>query len=108
MNKKITTKEIVVVAMVAAVVGVIYTLLDYAYMPMSAVLGTVFMELTFGIYMLSGALPMYLVRKPGIAFFGALVTAGESASWKPIWSAVSSGRRFRGSWSRDSICYFQA
>ena len=28
MNKKITTKEIVVVAMVAAVVGVIYTLLD--------------------------------------------------------------------------------
>ena len=76
MNKKITTKEIVVVAMVAAVVGVIYTLLDYAYMPMSAVLGTVFMELTFGIYMLSGALPMYLVRKPGIAFFGALVTAG--------------------------------
>ena len=44
MNKKITTKEIVVVAMVAAVVGVIYTLLDYAYMPMSAVLGTVFME----------------------------------------------------------------
>ena len=60
MNKKITTKEIVVVAMVAAVVGVIYTLLDYAYMPMSAV------------------------------------------------SAVSSGRRFRGSWSRDSICYFQA
>lgn len=49
MNKKITTKEIVVVAMVAAVVGVIYTLLDYAYMPMSAVLGTVFMELTFGI-----------------------------------------------------------
>ena len=48
MNKKITTKEIVVVAMVAAVVGVIYTLLDYAYMPMSAVLGTVFMELTFG------------------------------------------------------------
>ena len=59
MNKKLTTKEIVVVAMVAAVVGVIYTLLDYAYMPMTAVLGTVFMELTFGIYMLSGALPMH-------------------------------------------------
>ena len=109
MNKKITTKEIVVVAMVAAVVGVIYTLLDYAYMPMSAVLGTVFMELTFGIYMLSGALPMYLVRKPGIAFFGALVTAGVNLLLgSPYGSAVSSGRRFRGSWSRDSICYFQA
>lgn len=68
MDKKIKTKEVVVVAMVAAVVGVIYTLLDYAYMPMSAVLGTVFMELTFGIYMLSGALPMHLVRKRELHF----------------------------------------
>ena len=76
MEKKFTTKEVVIVAMVAAVIGVIFTLLDYAYMPMSAVLGTVFMEITFGVYMLSAALPMYLVRKPGFAIFGALVTAG--------------------------------
>ena len=76
MEKKFTTKEVVIVAMVAAVIGVIYTLLDFAYMPLSAVLGTVFMELTFGIYLLSGSLPMYLVRKPGIAIFGGLVTAG--------------------------------
>lgn len=76
MEKKFTTKEVVIVAMVAAVVGVIYTLLDYAYMPLSAVLGTVFMELTFGIYLLSASLPMYLVRKPGFAIFGGLVTAG--------------------------------
>lgn len=76
MNKKMNTKEIVIVAMVAAVIGVIYTLLDFAYMPLSALLGTVFMELTFGIYLLSAALPMYLVRKPGAAIFGALVTAG--------------------------------
>ena len=76
MEKKFSTKEVVIVAMVAAVIGVIFTLLDYAYMPMSAVLGTVFMEITFGVYMLSAALPMYLVRKPGFAIFGALVTAG--------------------------------
>lgn len=74
-NLKPTIKEFVVVALVAAVIGVVYTLLDYAYMPLSAVLGVVFMELTFGIYILSAALPMYIVRKPGIAFFGALVTA---------------------------------
>ena len=30
--KKISTKEVVIVAMVAAVIGVIYTLLDFAYM----------------------------------------------------------------------------
>lgn len=76
MEKKFSTKEVVVVAMVAAVVGVIFTLIDYAYMPLSALLGTVFMELTFGIYMLSAALPMYIVRKSGFAIFGALVTAG--------------------------------
>ena len=50
MEKKFSTKEVVIVAMVAAVIGVIFTLLDYAYMPMSAVLGTVFMEITFGVY----------------------------------------------------------
>lgn len=76
MEKKFNTKEVVIVAMVAAVIGVIYTLLDYAYMPLSAVLGTVFMELTFGIYLLSASMPMYLVRKPGFAIFGGLVTAG--------------------------------
>lgn len=76
MERKMKTKEVVIIAMVAAVIGVIYTLLDYAYMPLSAVLGTVFMELTFGIYLLSASLPMYLVRKPGAAVFGALVTAG--------------------------------
>lgn len=76
MNNKATTKEVVVVAMIGAVIGVVYTLMDYAYMPLSAALGAVFMELTFGIYLLSASLPMYLVRKPGMALFGALVTAG--------------------------------
>lgn len=72
---KANTKEIVITAMLGAVIGVLFTLLDYVYMPLSTLLGTVFMELTFGIYMLSAALPMYLVRKPGIALFGALVAA---------------------------------
>lgn len=76
MDKKYSVKEVAVVAMLAAVIGVIFTLLDWAYMPLSAVLGSVFMELTFCIYMLSAALPMYIVRKPGMAIFGALVTAG--------------------------------
>lgn len=75
-KKTMTTKEIVIVAMIGAVIGVIYTLLDFAYMPLSALLGTVFMEVTFGVYLLSAALPMYIVRKPGAAIFGGLVTAG--------------------------------
>ena len=49
MSKKWTTKEVVITAMLGAVVGVIFTLLDFAYMPLSAALGAVFMEITFGI-----------------------------------------------------------
>lgn len=69
------TKEIVTVAMVGAVIGVLFTLMDFAYMPLSAALGVVFMEITFGFYMLSPFVPMYIVRKPGAAVFGALVAA---------------------------------
>lgn len=75
MNQKWKTREVVIVAIVAAVIGVIYTLLDYAYMPLAALLGPVLMELMFGIYLLSAALPAFIVRKPGFALFGALVTA---------------------------------
>lgn len=75
MDTKWKTREVVIVAIIAAVIGVIYTLMDFAYMPLSAVLGPVFMELTFGIYLLSAALPAFIVRKPGAAAFGALVTA---------------------------------
>jgi len=75
MENKWKTREVVIIAIVAAVIGVIYTIMDYAYMPLSALLGPVFMELTFGIYLLSAALPAFIVRKPGFALFGALVTA---------------------------------
>ena len=75
MNLALKTKEVVVIAMIAAVIGVLYTIMDYLYMPLSSLLGPVFMELTFGIYLLSAALPMFIARKPGFALFGALVTA---------------------------------
>ncbi len=69
-------KEIVILAFICAVVGVIYTVMDYLYNPLYALLGPVFMELTFGIYLLSTSLPMYIARKPGAAIFGGLVCAG--------------------------------
>ncbi len=75
MNKW-NTKEVVVIAMIGVAIGVFFTLMDFAYMPLSAMLGVVFMELTFGIYLLSASLSMYIVRRPGAAIFGALVTAG--------------------------------
>ncbi|MEL7608417.1 MAG: ECF transporter S component [Bacillota bacterium] len=76
MELKWKTREVVIIAIIAAVIGVIYTLMDYLYMPLYGLLGPVFMELTFGIYLLSALLPAFIVRKPGFAIFGALVTAG--------------------------------
>ena len=70
------TKEVVVTAMISVVIGILFLLMDLAYMPLSTLLGPVFMELTFGIYMLSAFLPAYIMQKPGFAIFGALVAAG--------------------------------
>mgnify|MGYP000402369689 CR=1 FL=1 len=70
------TKEVVVAAMVSVVIGILFILLDLAYMPLSAVLGAVFMEILFGVYMLSATLPAYIMQKPGFALFGAIVAAG--------------------------------
>ncbi len=70
------TREVVIIAIIAAVIGVIFWLMDFAYMPLATLLGPILMELTFGIYLLSAALPAFIVRKPGFALFGALVTAG--------------------------------
>ena len=82
----------------------IFTLLDWAYMPMSAVLGTVFMEITFGVYMLSAALPMYIVRKPGFAVFGALVAAGVNLLMGSPYGLSLFGRFSGRARSRDWIC----
>lgn len=79
------TKKVVVVAMVGAVIGVIFTLMDFIYMPLSAVLGVVFMEVAFGIYMLSPLVPMYLVRKPGAAIFGIGGSPGKPAPGQSLW-----------------------
>jgi len=41
------TKEVVVAAMVSVVIGILFILMDLAYMPLAAVLGAVFMEILF-------------------------------------------------------------
>lgn len=64
------TIEIVIIAMMAAVIGVIFTLMDAAYMPLSAVLGPVFMELTFGMYLLSAALPCISCENRVLPYLG--------------------------------------
>lgn len=69
------TKDVVVTAMISVVVGLLFTGLDTIYMPLSSLLGTVFVEVLFGIYCFSPMLPFYIIRKPGIALLGGVIAA---------------------------------
>lgn len=70
--KKYKTRDWVLIAMVAAVLGVIFIFLDSLYTPLSNLLGPVFLGITYGVYTLSALLPLYLIRKPGAALAGSL------------------------------------
>ena len=72
---KMKTKEIVIIAMVGAVLGVLFMFLDTLYSTLSMLLGPVLLNLTFGIYALTAILPMVMVKKPGAALLGSLVGA---------------------------------
>lgn len=73
--KNYAVKDWVTIAMIAAVVGVVFTLLDSVYSPLSNLLGPLLISVTFGIYALSALLPMFIIRKPGAAIIGGLIAA---------------------------------
>ncbi len=70
--QKITVKQLIVVAMMSAVFGVLFMFLDGLYQPISALLGPIFSALTFGIYAMSAFLPSYVVRKAGAGLIGSV------------------------------------
>ncbi|TJX15375.1 hypothetical protein E9840_02975 [Tissierella creatinini] len=73
--KKMKNKEIVIIAMIAAVLGVLFMFLDTMYSTISMLLGPVLTNLTFGIYALTALLPMVIVKKPGAALLGGFIGA---------------------------------
>ncbi|MEG2017456.1 MAG: ECF transporter S component [Clostridium sp.] len=72
MNKKLKLKEIVVIAMMSALIGVVFTVLDSLYQPLQAVAGPLGGDIINGLYLLSALLPIYVIRKPGAALVGSL------------------------------------
>lgn len=72
---KMKNKEIVIIAMIAAVLGVLFMFLDTMYSTISLLLGPVLTNLTFGIYALTAILPIVIVKKPGAALLGGLIGA---------------------------------
>ena len=74
--KKLSMKDIVIIAMIGAVIGVLFTFMDGMYTPLSNLLGPILIAVTFGIYALSALLPAVLFNKPMSALLGAVFAAG--------------------------------
>jgi len=74
MENKVSLKEIVVLAMISVLMGVVFTGLDSIYEPLTALAGPFGGAIIYGIYLISALLSMYIVRKPGAGLIGSLFT----------------------------------
>ncbi|GAA1492210.1 ECF transporter S component [Curtobacterium herbarum] len=80
--------DIVVAAVLAVAVGVVFKLWDVAYEPIGAGLGLLLpgsQALVGGVWLLAGPLVAIVVRKPGAALFGEIVAASVEAMLGTQW-----------------------
>jgi energy-coupling factor transport system substrate-specific component len=80
--------DIVVAAVLAVAVGIVFKLWDFAYEPIGAGLGLVLpgsQALVGGVWLLAGPLVAIVVRKPGAALFGEIVAASVEAMLGTQW-----------------------
>lgn len=74
MKKKMTLKEVVVLALIAVVMGVVSLGIDFIYTPITTALGPIGGAIIYGLYLVSALLPMYIVRKPFSGIVGSFFT----------------------------------
>jgi len=70
-----STREVVVAAVVAAVLGLVYMAYSVLWMAVSPLLGTVPVMILYGFYFSAGLLVPYIIRKPGAAIAGETIAA---------------------------------
>lgn len=75
MNRKFTTFDIVLMALLAVANAVLTIYLAYLNKMLTALGGPVATATTVGIYMIYGLLAMYIIRKPGAAFITYMIGA---------------------------------
>jgi energy-coupling factor transport system substrate-specific component len=79
-----TQREIVVVAAIGVVFGVVYLAWVQLWLVLQAAMGQLSMDLVFGLWFVASVLAAYVVRKPGAAFFAEVVAAvAEVATGNP-------------------------
>ncbi|KRU30600.1 putative HMP/thiamine permease protein YkoE [Clostridium sporogenes] len=74
MKQTLKLKEIVVMAMLSALMGVVFMGLDSVYQPLTTIAGPLGEDIIYGVYLISALLSMYIVRKPGAGIIGSLFT----------------------------------
>ncbi|MEH7305488.1 ECF transporter S component [Neobacillus drentensis] len=74
-SKRLTTVDIVLMAILAIVNGVAMTYLAMLNQMLTALGGPILTSITLGLFSISGVLAAYIIRKPGAAFF-TLTLAG--------------------------------
>ncbi|ABS34002.1 ABC transporter permease [Clostridium botulinum] len=74
MKQTLKLKEIVVMAMLSALMGVVFMGLDSVYQPLTTIAGPLGGDIIYGVYLISALLSMYIVRKPGASIIGSLFT----------------------------------
>lgn len=74
MKKKLVFKEIVILAMISVLMGVVFMGIDSIYEPLKALLGPFAGASIYGVYLVSALLSMYIMRKPGAGLVGSLFT----------------------------------
>jgi energy-coupling factor transport system permease protein len=83
-----TTREIVVGAVLAVVVGVIFWAWDSLYTSFFGAIPFPAVYAINGMWMLGGLLVPYVIRRPGAAFFGELVAAFVSMAIGNQWGVL--------------------
>jgi energy-coupling factor transport system substrate-specific component len=79
-----TQREIVVVAALGAVFGVVYLAWVQVWLLAQTVIGPLSLDLFFGLWCVVSVIAAYVVRKPGAAFFSEVVAAiAEVATGNP-------------------------
>lgn len=74
MKKQLKLMELVILAMIAVVMGIVFTGLDAIYTPITTATGPLGGAALYGVYLISALIPMAIIRKPGAALIGSLFT----------------------------------
>ncbi|MEM7334953.1 MAG: ECF transporter S component [Chloroflexota bacterium] len=81
--KSWTTRDILITAVIGIVMGILSTIVDYAYTAGGAALGPIFTRTLIGVVMFTALFVPYVVRRPGAALIGMIIAGLVQVPFSP-------------------------